>query len=393
MAFKKWKQGLTCFVLFAAAAVLCVEAKVVCEDGMCRIVDDDAPPAEIAKAPPAADSPRIAQGYMPADRFVAFLRGEDEVEGHAGGGVLLLVLMAILGGLAMNLTPCVLPMIPVNLIVIGRSARRGVLYGLGMALAYGALGVAAAVGGMAFGSVQSSPVFNLAVAVVFAVLGLSLCGRFSIDFSRFRRSGAAGASAAGWAVPVAMGALSAVLAGACVAPVLIAVLVLTADLFARGEPAALALPFAMGVGMALPWPFAAAGMKVLPKPGAWMRWVNRAFAAIVFALAAWHASLAVRAWLPESEGPAPANAASGGAIEATPATFSLDGLRRPVLVDCWASWCKNCAAMDSVMDDAKVKEELSRFTVMRLRAEDMGELLKLPGFGTVRGLPAFAIFE
>ena len=370
-----------------AAAFAC--ARVVCEDGMCRIVDDDDPAAQTVAFVHAAGSPRIAQGYMAADDFVAFLKGEKTAATPADRGIWILLVMAIIGGLAMNLTPCVLPMIPVNLIVIGRSAGRGVLYGLGMATAYGALGLAAALGGMAFGTVQSSPIFNLAVAVVFVALGLSLCGKFSIDFSRFRRPGALG-GVAGGAVPFVLGALSAVLAGACVAPVLIAVLVVTADMFARGSFAALALPFAMGLGMALPWPFAAAGMKVLPKPGAWMRWVNRVFAALVFALAAWHASLAVRAWMP---GEAAATAAHGDALAMTPADFSLEGLRRPVLVDCWASWCKNCAAMDSVIATPRVKEELSRFTVIRLRAEDIGELVKLPGFEQVRGLPAFAVFE
>ena len=63
-----------------------------------------------------------------------------------------------------------------------------------------------------------------------------------------------------------MGMVSAVLAGACVAPILIAVLLLTAKLHAEGHVLALALPFVLGLGMGLPWPFAGAGLQVLPKP-------------------------------------------------------------------------------------------------------------------------------
>ena len=351
---------------------------VVCEGGVCRLVDAAEPAAGIASA--AADAAvRMAQGYMSPGDFVAFLSGADP-SGAVGGGMLSLAATAFLGGIALNLTPCVLPMIPVNLLVIGRSAARGLLYGLGIALAYGALGVAAAVGGLAFGAIQSNPWFNAAVAVVFVALALALLGVFRVDFSARRfRAGA-----------FAMGVLSAVLAGACVAPVLVTVLLFTADMFARGSRVALALPFALGLGMALPWPFLGAGMKVLPKPGAWMRWVNRVFAVVVLGLAAWYAALSWRGFT-GGRAPEPAE----GAVAATPATFAgaLAAAERPVLVDCWATWCKNCAAMDGVMADGRVKDALRRYTVIRLQAEDISELRRLPGFERVQGLPAFLVFE
>ena len=354
---------------------------VVCEGGICRLVD--APDGVVGAADTAADAvARLAQGYMPADQFIAFLNGADPSAAAAGGGFLAIAAMAFFGGLALNLTPCVLPMIPVNLIVIGKSVRRGLLYGLGIALAYGALGVAAAVGGLAFGTIQSSPWFNAGVAAVFVALGLALVGVFSIDFSAKRfRAGA-----------FLMGVMSAVLAGACVAPVLVSVLLLTADMFAKGDRLALGLPFVLGVGMALPWPFLGAGMRVLPKPGAWMKWVNRAFAAVVFGFAAWYGSLA---WRGFTGGGASGESAAADATEATPATAvaALASARRPVLVDCWASWCKNCAAMEKVMAEPSVRDALKPYTLVRLRAEDVQELRKLPGFGRVQGLPAFVIFE
>ena len=90
---------------------------------------------------------RIAHGYMPPERFLAFLDGVEQ-SSLLPASFWILPFALLLAGLAMNLTPCVLPMVPVNLIVVGKSWRRGLLYGLGMALAYGALGVAAAVGGL-----------------------------------------------------------------------------------------------------------------------------------------------------------------------------------------------------------------------------------------------------
>ena len=71
-----------------------------------------------------------------------------------------------------------------------------------------------------------------------------------------------------------MGAVSALLAGACVAPVVIAVLILSSELYLSGSITGLFFPFFLGLGMALPWPFAGAGLAFLPKPGKWMQIVN-----------------------------------------------------------------------------------------------------------------------
>ena len=171
-----------------------------------------------------------------------------------------------------NLTPCVLPLIPVNLIIIGAAGndrrsgfRRGFAYGAGMALAYGAIGVAAVLAGARFGELNSSPLFNFITAAIFLVLAAAMAGLFDLDpgawlrrilpeRNRERKPGG------GIWVAAFMGALSALLAGACVAPAVIAVLLLAAARFAAGESWAILLPFFLGVGMALPWPFAGMGL-------------------------------------------------------------------------------------------------------------------------------------
>lgn len=362
--------------------------KYECRDGMCMPVEDS--PSTGDATPSIAESPRILQGYVRSGEFIKYLEGSDGGSSPldaASGNMALLLILVLIGGLSMNLTPCVLPMVPVNLMIIGRSAPRGVAYGSGIAIAYGVLGIMAAIGGMAFGAIQSSPWFNLAVAIVFAILALALLKVFFIDFSRLRKRNVAEGA---WPIVRAftMGALSAVLAGACVAPILIAVLLLTADMFARGNVAALALPFVMGVGMALPWPFVAAGMKVLPKPGAWVEWVNKVFAAVMIGFALWYGMLAYRGF-----SPLPADTASQKGIVMTPANFSLEGLKRPVLVKCWATWCKSCSAMDRVLESAEVAERVKDFTLISLQAEKISELSALPGFASIKGLPAFLIFE
>ncbi len=372
--------------------------KVVCEDGVCMIVDEDEVGATNQTAAVVSlTAPRLAQGYMKPAEFLRFLRNEKPADGllpSADQAWWLILVIAFLGGLSMNLTPCVLPMVPINLMIIGRSAARGALYGLGIALAYGTMGLFAALGGTAFGEIQGNPWFNLVIAVLFIVLSLALFDVFFIDFSK-RRAGITKPTTNRFLrlfFPFVLGAVSAVLAGACVAPVLIAVLLLTADLTAKGVWIAAGLPFILGLGMAFPWPFAGAGLKVLPKPGAWMTRVNKLFGVLVLAFAAWYGYLA---WTGFFSRTAPARSENAAVVNlASPADFRLSDYTRPVLVDCWASWCKNCSAMErETFADPVVQNELTRFTVVRLQAEDLKALKSLEGFSEIKGLPAFLIFE
>ena len=126
-----------------------------------------------------------------------------------------------------------------------------------------------------------------AVAVIFIVLALAMFDLFVIDFSRFGASVRMPESAHFGGIFL-MGALSAVLAGACVAPVLAAALVQAAKMVAHGDYYGLALPFALGFGMALPWPVAAAGIGLFPKPGRWMMRVKQLLGVFILGLAAYY---------------------------------------------------------------------------------------------------------
>ena len=360
--------------------------------------EEVAPVVEVAPKKASGDV-RLAMGYMKPEAMTAFLRnqpsGADALENHALIVVLLLILA---GGLLANLTPCVLPLVPVNLVLVGRGWRRGAAYGLGIAIAYGMLGVAAAFGGMAFGTIQSSPWFSLLVAIVFTVLGLAMSEVFFIDFTKYRsRVTGGGNKIRGLGGVFLLGVGAAVLAGACVEPILLATLVLTAKWFAAGKVWAIGLPFVLGLGMGLPWPFAAAGLSVLPKPGSWMRWVNRVFAFVFFCMAAWYGWLA---WTGFSTGNE-VRVETSDVLTATPETWEkvfaeAKASDRPVFVDVWASWCKNCLAMEkTTFRDPEVVKELANYTVVRLQAEDLSEFLKLQDFKDlgIKGIPAFVVFK
>ena len=207
-----------------------------------------------------------------------------------------------LGGLALNLTPCVLPMIPINLAIIGAGAqagsrRRGFLlgstYGVAMAVVYGVLGLVVILTASTFGTINSSPWFNAGIAALFVVLGLAMFDVIAIDFSSLSSRFQPGAESRGsFALAFTMGGVAALLAGACVAPVVIQVVLFSSDLYATGTRTALALPFVLGIGMAVPWPIAGAGLSALPKPGLWMVRVKQAFGVLILGTALYYGYLA-----------------------------------------------------------------------------------------------------
>ena len=354
---------------------------------------------------------RSADGYLPAEKFLGFLTGDDSKYSaftFAGRGFLMMLLLAVLGGIALNLTPCVLPLLPVNLAMIGAGQAsgngkftrvwHGAAYGAGIMITYGLLGVISVLMGTTFGGIDSSWIFNAAVAVIFVVLALAMFDLFSIDFSRFGASVRMPESAHFGGIFL-MGALSAVLAGACVAPVLAAALVQAAKMVAHGDYYGLALPFALGFGMALPWPVAAAGIGLFPKPGRWMMRVKQLLGVFILGLAAyygWTAWTLFADGRAEAAGIASAQETAGAAAEINAALKESAATGRPVLLDFTAAWCKNCKAMElSTFQDPAVKAAMDGMIFLKVHADKPSapETAALMKAFEVPGLPAYRIIR
>ncbi len=359
-------------------------------------------------------------GYIPKQAFLDFLANAKSGQGMPTDaldkfnqlGPIVSLLLIVLGGAGLNLTPCVLPLIPVNLAIIGagaraRSRRRGFAlggtYGLGMALVYGVLGLVVVLTGSKFGTLNSSAWFNLGIAVVFLVMSLAMFDFVNVDFSKFQgRMGSAGPTQRGqFILALSMGVMAALLAGACVAPVVITVLLLAAHLYGKGIVAGLLLPFLLGLGMALPWPFAGAGLSFLPKPGKWMKWVKYSFGVLILLFASYYGHLAFKVFQTDSELRASRNSHAGQGAEDTSSNSALVAALqqartqgRPLLIDFAASWCKNCLAMDAaVFPSTEVKKQLNEFVVVRYNAEKPNESPAkevLNQFGVI-GLPTYVV--
>jgi thioredoxin:protein disulfide reductase len=329
-------------------------------------------------------------GYMTSGEFTAFIHdAENGVKQHGmfeGHGPLAILLIVFLGGLALNLTPCVLPMIPINLAIIGAGANsgsrgRGFLlggaYGAAMAVVYGVLGLVVILTAGTFGTINASWWFNAGIAALFVVLALAMFDVITIDFSSFSsRFNVSDDGRGTFIVAFGMGAVAALLAGACVAPVVVQVVLFSSNLYAKGTSAALALPFVLGLGMAVPWPFAGAGIAALPKPGAWMVRVKQVFGIAILAMAAYYGyeayQLLSSRWVDAAE----VNASVQEKLKE--GWHPLDeGLatamreHKPVLIDMWATWCRDCLTMDkTTLEDKDVLAALSGYVKIKFQADN-----------------------
>jgi thiol:disulfide interchange protein len=215
----------------------------------------------------------------------------------AGGeGTTLSLALAFLGGLILNLMPCVLPILAMKALALSghggggsHAAREGLAYGAGAILSFvglAALLVALRAGGavVGWGFQLQEPIAVAGFALLLFAVGLNLSGVFELPGfgggdALARRGGVAGA--------FFTGVLAVAVAAPCTAPFMA-----TALGFALAEPAPVALGvFAvLGLGFAAPFiliGFSPALLRLIPKPGAWMLWLKQALAFPMYAAAVW----------------------------------------------------------------------------------------------------------
>ncbi|MFI5000664.1 MAG: protein-disulfide reductase DsbD family protein [Reyranellales bacterium] len=209
------------------------------------------------------------------------------------------LLFALLGGLILNLMPCVFPVLAMKAASFARLAgqarsemrRDGLAYTAGVLAAFAAMAgvvvaIRATLGEVTWGFQFQSPIFSLLVAYLFFVVGLNLSGVFEIG-GRFAGVGQGLVARGGTAGSFFTGVLAVVVATPCTVPFMAA-----AVGFALSQPApqTVAVMLAMGAGLALP--YLALSMtpvlqRLLPRPGAWMDRLRQFLAFPMYASAVW----------------------------------------------------------------------------------------------------------
>ncbi len=263
-----------------------------CDDKSCL------PPAELdfsQKFPVTGDvhaassvekkEPKPAASEIPQEGEFAQTVGEK--------GLFLTFILIFLGGLALDLTPCVYPIIPITIGYFGGQAhgRKGgvvahaIMYVLGMAVTYSSLGVLAALTGSLFGAAMQNPFVLIGVAVVLIALALSMFDLYEFRFPSFLMN-MAGGSKQGYFGTLFMGLTVGIVAAPCIGPFVLGLLTYV------GEKGNVLLGFLMffvlALGLGLPFLFLAifsGSINKLPRSGAWMVWVRTIFGFILLAMA------------------------------------------------------------------------------------------------------------
>lgn len=214
------------------------------------------------------------------------------------------LLATLVGGLALNLTPCVYPMIPVTLAFFtsqgaGSLKRTAVLasfYVAGLSLNYALLGLIAARTGVLFGSWLQQPAVLFGVALVIVALALSMFGLYDLRLpaALTRRLGTA--STGRWGAFL-MGMVVGLIAAPCIGPFVVGLLLLVSHL--ANPVAGFFLFFMLGLGMGLPYLVLGASahrIGQLPRAGPWLVWSKKVLGVVLLGLALYF----VKPLLPEA---------------------------------------------------------------------------------------------
>ncbi len=345
---------------------------------------------------------------------------------RSGSGILLTLAAIFLGGLALNLTPCIYPLIPITVSYFGgtgtpsrgRTLIHGGLYLFGLAFTNSALGVAAALSGGMLGAVLQSPWVLVFVAAVLLAMGLSFFGLWELR-PPAALNRIASRHVGGYLGTAFMGLTLGVVAAPCIGPFILGLLAYVGQ---RGDPVIgfvyfFVLSLGMGLPLALLGVFSGA-IERLPVSGDWMVWVRKVMGWVLVGMAGYM----ILPLLPESISwgllaalLAVAAAVHLGWIESTGRSsprflrfrraaglllFAVAGLvfflqagdrpepvswtpytpgilreaaaeRRPVILDFSAEWCMPCREMDErVFTDPRIIEAAGRFSAIRVDLTD-----------------------
>jgi len=202
------------------------------------------------------------------------------------------LLVVLLGGLALNLTPCVYPLIGVTIAYFGNEAgtlRKVIvlacLYVMGIALMFSGVGVAVALSGGLFGAALQNPFVLAIIATMLLTLAASSFGLFVLQPPQWVMQ-RAGIARPGYFGALVMGLGMGVVAAPCIGPIVLGLLLMVQ----RSQSAlfGFVLFFTLAIGLGLPYiglAMAAGNIRRLPRSGEWLAWIEQLFGFVLVGLA------------------------------------------------------------------------------------------------------------
>ncbi|MFQ5652201.1 MAG: cytochrome c biogenesis protein CcdA [bacterium] len=427
-----------------------------CNDVSCLIPTHEPFDLTVEVAPAGAEVRMLNQAQFNASAAaLGELQGE-RADNEVGAlisesGLFLTLFFIFVGGLALNLTPCVYPIIPITIsFFVGQASGKvsksfflALIYVLGLSLTYSLLGVMAAMTGGLLGSSLQNPLVLVAIAAVFLIFAASMFGAFEIRVPAFLNT-LAGGSRQGVAGSLFMGLTVGIVAAPCIGPFVLSLLTYVA---AQGDPVmGFLLFFVLSLGLGLPYLVLgtfSGSLKNLPRSGEWMVWVKKVFGVIMVAVALYF----VNTLLPETTyvGLLTATAIVGGVFVGflDKSTASFKGFRiikrsigaalvvfgvwfsasawaesnaphidwqpysealvsqakasgQPILIDFYADWCIPCKRIDKqLFRHPVVVESSGRFMALKadLTTEENEFVINLREQYGVRGVPTIILID
>ncbi len=396
-----------------------------------------------------------APEQVPAERDI----GDRPEEGGVGNmfekrGLLISFVFIFLSGLALTLTPCIYPIIPITISFFGgqsegKSSRAfglSLLYVLGISITYSVLGVIAASTGSLLGGALQNPWIIAFISLVLLALATSMFGLWEIRVPLFltRRTGSAKQGPLG---ALFMGLTVGIVAAPCIGPFVWGLLAYVGNL---GNPVlGFLMFFTLAWGMGVPFIIlgtVSGSISRLPRSGEWLDWVRKVFGFVLIAMAVYFARLLLGpvvtgigyaltaltagiylGWVDKAGkdnrrfriikkavglffiaaaltlafrpgGPVRSGGEETG-IEWT--RFSPEELNRaaeagrPVMIDFYADWCIPCHEMDEkTFDDPRVMELARRFVALKVDLTgSTSQNREIKKEFEIRGVPTIIFFD
>jgi len=317
-------------------------------------------------------------------------------------------LFIFFAGILTSFTPCIFPMIPITLSILGsqtitessgsRKKSRGFLVSLlyvhGIATTYSLLGLLAAKTGTLFGSLLSNPIAVVTIALIFVLMALSLFDVYEIQVPIFIRSRLGNKKVSqNYVGAYISGLIAGLVASPCVGPVLVALLAYVAQSRNMFLGFTLLFTYAMGLGLI----FIVLGtfshlLVHLPRSGPWMVRVKKAFGVILILMACYYVYPLAKNYF----------------MMTTMQTKDYQGWhaftdqklkenlgKNVIIIDFFADWCEACAELDKyTYSNLEVKAKLSHAVLLKVDATQENATVTpvLQKYGVV-GLPTVIFIE